>query len=296
MINKLYSTLVRVIKNSLIFYPILMVYRRIKHLYQKRNQNGLNNTLDFFLSNIKSRKLILYLDEFNGEFEFDVRSDILRRYLIYGKYEPETISLIKQNLNANEDFIDVGANIGLFSIFASKLLDRKSSILAIEPTPNASNILTNNIKRNNLEGMILFFQGVVTDVEGTLELETIDGMEEYSSLGKIVQVNKGRRVHIQVVSNTIDKLVKIYNVHPGLIKIDTEGAEFRVLSGAIETIKKYKPTIISELCDDYLSTMNNTSQQVINLLRSLNYTVINLQTNNEEIKIPFRGNILATPN
>jgi FkbM family methyltransferase len=286
------------LKKAKLLAPLVIFYRNYRTNKNFKKEKFRDEILESILKNVKSREIILILNEFLGEFKIGIDSDLLKRYLQFGEYENDIIKVIKDNIEPSLDFIDVGANIGLFTVFASKIINDDSKVLAIEPTPNAFKRLKDNINRNSIQKKVFLFDGVVSDKIGELELETIDGMEEYSSLGKIVQVSSDtfKKSIIKVASETIDNLVEINNIKPGFIKIDTEGAEFRVLTGAIETIKKFNPIILSELCDDYLITMGNNSKQVVTLLETLNYRVTNLKDGTNKIEYPFRGNILAIPN
>ena len=68
-----------------------------------------------------------------------------------------------------------------------------------------------------------------------------------------------------------------------------------VFSGAMETIKKYRPIILSELSDNMMTLLGNRSEDVIQMLREFNYKIINALNVNISIRSPFNGNILAIP-
>ena len=76
--------------------------------------------------------------------------------------------------------------------------------------------------------------------------------------------------------------------------IDVEGAEFQVLSGALKTIRKFKPIIISELDDLLLQKLNSSSIHIIKLLEENDYTIQDVE--GTKIIFPFTGNIIAIPN
>jgi hypothetical protein len=94
-----------------------------------------------------------------------------------------------------------------------------------------------------------------------------------------------------VKGQTIDNLVELHDLEPGIIVIDVEGAEHNVLLGAIETLKKYSPVIITELDDNLLLKQNSDSIKVIKFLKKLNYEIVD--SDNKIPGFPFMGNIIA---
>ena len=97
-----------------------------------------------------------------------------------------------------------------------------------------------------------------------------------------------------VKEGIIDNLVDRYNLNPGMIVIDVEGAEDLVIQGALNTIQKSHPVIISELDDVLLKKLNSNSNKVICFLESLGYEVKDV--NSDKINFPFSGNIIAKLN
>ncbi len=132
---------------------------------------------------------------------------------------------------------------------------------------------------------------------GSATISVISGMEEYSSLSRIVHPSATNRPHdtIEVKGDTIDNLVNQLDLNPGFIKIDTEGAEYMVLRGAINTLEKSRPVILSELSDALLSTSGHTSEDVVTLMRDSGYQVVNALAPHVRIRFPFDGEILALP-
>jgi len=281
-----------------LFTPIKKIYRRQKLQKERKELKKFSDTYNKIFSLVQPGTLVLKLEDFKGYFEIDIRSDIFWRIARYGNYEPDILKIITKHINPQMDVIDIGANIGLFSIYFSKILDSTSKVLAIEPTPLANKYLLQNIKRNGCESKVIVFEGIVSDKKGKVKLNTIPGMEEYSSLGKIFLEGSLKDkviTPINVSTETLDNLVKSFNIIPGFIKIDTEGSEYLVLTGAMDTLRSIKPTILSEICDNYLATLNNSSKDIINLLYSCNYDVFNIADLSAKIEYPFTGEIIAIP-
>lgn len=241
--------------------------------------------------------LVVEMPDFRGSFEIDFRSIILKMILKDNNYEPELVRIVKTYINPLKDAIDVGANIGLYTILLSKIISQNNKVLSIEPSPLALKYLNNNIKRNNSINSVIVYEGISANTKGNYKLNVIPGMEEYSSLANLVHPDIKNKCHEQININgeTIDNLINNYNLDPGFIKVDTEGAEYLVFSGALETIRKYKPVILSEVQDRLLSSFGHNSAKVFNLLMDNGYKIINARNPELPINTPFNGDILAIP-
>ncbi len=277
---------------SFLFSPFIKVRRALIH---KRNRRK-TEKYDEFRKKIVDGTVILQSVNFCGEFEIDSRSDILKRFFFEGEYERENTKKAIKYVSLEKDILDIGANIGLYTVFFAKINPGRR-VLAIEPTNHAMELLERNLQRNGIKDSVVLYKGVATDQECEVQITLIPGMEEYSTIGEKMayQVDAHPKIQsYQVPGNKIDYLVEKYKLTPGFIKIDTEGSEFKVLSGAAQVLKKYRPVLLSELDDKYLTKFGNTSLEVINLLKDYGYQVIDLMTE-QEPRIPFSGEILAIP-
>jgi FkbM family methyltransferase len=249
------------------------------------------------IDTIEGGSLRVRVEHFSGIFEFNCRSHILRKILEEKQFEPEIAGLIAKTLDSKRDAVDVGANVGLYSVLLSKGLNRGRKVLAIEPTPAALKYLYKNLESNGCSKSVIVYEGIATDRKGAFQLNVIPGMEEYSSLGLIVHesARNENSLPIRIKGDSIDALVRRYKLSPGLLKIDTEGAEYQVLSGAKVTLAKHKPVVISELSDKMLSSMHTNSQMVVNLLVQHEYKVTSIENPGKPVTFPYEGEIIAIP-
>lgn len=278
-----------ILKKNKLLFPIYKILSYVKNY----NLIKLERYYEKVFSNAVEGNIVVKLTNISGEYEIDVRSHILKRILLTKEYEPRIVDLILKNVNKNKDAINIGANVGLFSNLIANKININRKILAIEPTPNAFKMLENNISRNKNEDKVIAFNGIASDKEGEYQINIVQGMEEYSSIGRLVHsaVENNKFIKLEVKGDTIDNLVKKYKIEPSLIVIDVEGAEFNVLKGARETLKKFHPIIISELNDKLLAQQDSNSKQIINFLLELNYKIVDSESNN--LDFPFEGNIIA---
>lgn len=151
-----------------------------------------------------------------------------------GVYEPTETALVRKILKEGDVFIDVGANIGWYSVHAARLVGPRGQVVAFEPEPNNLHLLRKNVEANGLTNVTVDERGLSNEA-GSFKL-----FLEKDNLGmhSLVMEHGGQR-YINV--NTI-RFDDYWNDRGGirLIKIDTEGAEGMILDGMRETLKRQK--------------------------------------------------------
>jgi FkbM family methyltransferase len=145
--------------------------------------------------------------------------------------------------HAKGGFIDVGANIGLYTVMMARKLDRDSTVLAFEPDRSNFEILKVNVHLNGTDNVILHNLGLWLE-EGELPLFADP---KNPVLKSSLTLKPTQKLHGQVAQvDTLDHIMETGDVQCNLIKIDVEGAEVEVLKGAIQTLRRYKPDVIFE--------------------------------------------------
>lgn len=253
----------------MIFYPLILVRRFFLRKKLSNREEVYNN-----LCEILAEDPVIKVNEFQGVFYIDCRSDLFKRILFSKTYEIELVKLCLRYLNKKKDAIDVGANIGFYSVLFAKNLEEKK-VLAIEPTQNSLNRLYKNIELNNVKNKVLVFNGAVANFSGNTEIKIIEGREEYSSIAAFKHpcvVNENFKSEIILV-DTLDNLVTKYSLNPGFIKIDVEGSEHLVFLGAKKVLEVHRPIILSELSNLLLKANGSSSEEVVRFIKSYNYEV-----------------------
>lgn len=242
-------------------------------------------------------EVTMRVDQFDADFIMDPRSHLFHRVARDHVYEPELWQLFLKYVDPARDVVDVGANIGFFSVGVGLKLGN-GRVLSAEPMPEVYSRLSRNIEKNGLSQKAILFNGAVSDRSGTLEIQSISGLEEYSSLGSIRHpAALGKDVTKSAVPTArLDDLVAHHNLKPGLIKIDVEGAESLVFAGAQAVLKEFKPVILSELSDALLKPMGSSVREVVSELRSFGYRVIDPLNPSIEPGSQEFGEILCLPN
>lgn len=123
------------------------------------------------------------MPEYHGNFFLDYRSDLFKRIIMSKSYEPKLAQCCKDLVDNKRDAIDIGANVGFFTVLFAKILCNRK-VLSIEPTRHALSRLYKNIRLNEVSDKTIVFEGVVSNQIGETEIKTIEGKEEYSSMGR----------------------------------------------------------------------------------------------------------------
>lgn len=239
---------------------------------------------------------VVKVAEFDGTFALSPRSHIFRRIATEGHYEPVLTARCRELLDPDRDVIDVGANVGFHTIMLAKLL-RRGRLLAVEPTLNALSRLRRNIEMNGVGGKVTVFEGVASNAAGELEIKTLEGLEEYSTLGAMAHPSVSQQTYTvqRVAARTVDQLAEENGLDVGFMKVDVEGAEHLVFGGAGETLARCRPVVLSELSDTLLRKNGSSSAAVVRIFEDLGYRVVDpLHPGVKPGNIEF-GDILCIP-
>ena len=150
-----------------------------------------------------------------------------------GKFEPQIVQTIKKlSIDNKYDYIDIGANCGPHSLYLAKEFPN-SRVLAIEPTNYSFTKLVNNIDLNqNLKNIIIPIQMFITSKKLNQKVSIVVG----NLILKIKHQNHlGIKETIENANlDTLDNIVKIYDIKNSVIKCDVDGNELYVFeSGKI---------------------------------------------------------------
>ena len=152
-----------------------------------------------------------------------------------GVWEPENLSVLYSFVTDNTVFLDIGANVGYFSIAIGNRLKRgRGKVFAIEPHPTLTKLIERSIQLNSLETVVQIFQCAASDQEGTIELFYPD---DHLGKGSYSRKSDEQGQHLSVQTHSLDSLLP-QDLIVDLIKIDVEGYELRVLRGMQEVLQR----------------------------------------------------------
>ena len=177
--------------------------------------------------------------------------------------------LLKKFVSEGNTCIDIGANIGYYSVPLAELVGKSGKVYAVEPVELFRNVLTKNLKRYKVENrveVIPYALGNIDDEEIEMGTPEVDGLVHFGYT-KVLSSGESKVRNTYKVKihrpNTIFRDLK--QLH--FIKCDIEGYEDKVIPEFSDIIKKFKPTLQIEICS------KQNREIIIDLLKSLNYKV-----------------------
>jgi FkbM family methyltransferase len=164
--------------------------------------------------------------------------------------EPEQAEAIASVLRPGDVFIDIGANVGFYTILASKRVGEKGRVYAIEPFLRNLFLLSIHVKINRCSNVVIV-PAACADVSGIALFQPGRNPAEGRILSSADNVDAALKM-APVPAISLDNLCKNLSVCPSVLKIDVEGAELRVLQGARETLRRCKPYLFISVHSDQM--------------------------------------------
>ncbi len=207
-----------------------------------------------------------------------------RAIFLTGYYEPNEFYWLEKILKAGMTFIDVGANIGLYTLFAAKRVGPYGVVIAIEPSSREFARLKAHVELNRLSNVHLL-QAAVSSCPGEADLlVATEEQSGHNTLGGFgydsVRPQGKERVRVERLDDIVQQ-IGLQQVD--VIKMDVEGAEFLVLQGATQTLRLFHPIVLMELSDRTLRHQGCHSGQIWEFLTQEGYRIYGF---NEQTGLP----------
>jgi len=154
---------------------------------------------------------------------------------IDGNYDSYETEIAHQQIKKGNIVLDIGANIGFYTLIFAKLVGDKGKVIAFEPEPSNFGILKKNVETNGYKNVILVPKAV-SDKNGEIKLY----LSSFSNAIPRIHKSDFCDRSIEIESVRLDDYLKTINFQERIdfIKIDVEGAEVKVLEGMRSTIQK----------------------------------------------------------
>ncbi len=201
----------------------------------------------------------------------DIKEHVQRWIFYFGVYESDTVQLFRALAKPGMTIIDVGANVGQYTLLAASIAGPRGVVHAFEADATNFRRLQGNVMQNQFEAISLNLVAL-SDHAGcvTLYSSKNDNAGEHS-LFRFDPEMSG----VTIPAITLDGYMETAGIGSSgsldIIKIDVQGAEAMVLHGAESTLRTHRPHVICEFEERWLTGMGSSTTQLKAWLRSIGY-------------------------
>lgn len=153
-------------------------------------------------------------------------------------YEAAMLEDLRGRLSPGELCVDVGANVGNHALFAAGVCGAR--VVAVEPSPALADHCAANLALNGLSERLVLRRHGLGAVPGRAGL--LPGPAANAGMTRLGPTGDGEAVEVM----RLDDLLTSLGVRPSVIKIDVEGMELDVLRGAVDSLRRHRPTLYVE--------------------------------------------------
>lgn len=195
--------------------------------------------------------------------------------VLRNEFEAAEVSFVKANVKAGQSVIDIGTNIGFFSLLFSRLVGPSGRVIGFEPMPFLYERAAMSVRENGFDHCAIHNVALARE-EGTAHLVYAPGSPNWGGAflsfdGSILPDHAGVVVPIQPLT------MYLTDFYANFVKIDVEGAEYVVISSAIEYFSAHRPVILSEIHADQLFRVSGVApRDYIKLLGDAGYKCFEL--------------------
>jgi FkbM family methyltransferase len=254
---------------ALFIFKFLFYFDKVIYLLFKKNYI-------YFFSDIVNQNLNVKKKIHNKTINFFAPNLIIKWRIdtIFSK-EPGTIKWIDEFNREKNIFWDIGANIGLYSIYAA-IKHKNIEVTSFEPSTSNLRVLSRNISLNNLSQNIKIFQPALSKEENSFmmfnEHKFIEGwsMNQFSNEYN-GDTSKDFEQNYKIYGTNIDSLIaqNVLQI-PNYIKLDVDGIEHLILQGGEKTLKNSNLKSILVEIDE---SLKDQLSAIMNIMKNNNFTI-----------------------
>jgi FkbM family methyltransferase len=205
----------------------------------------------------------------NLKMHLDLDEWVQQHIYFLGYFDSAGISMIKTRLPEGGVFLDIGANVGSYTLIAAEKVGDPGRVFAFEPVSAIFNRLVENINLNGFSNVVAE-QKALTNENKFVDLHIAD--QKNLGMSSIFHHDTESGQTEQVSAVRLDDYLKQHQLKRiDMIKIDIEGAELFALQGMKDTLIKHKPEIFIELKEEAVKHADYSLEDIINFLHKLDY-------------------------
>ncbi|MFK8848486.1 FkbM family methyltransferase [Streptomyces sp. Ac-502] len=223
---------------------------------------------------------------FGATFVTDTQ-DLIQRYIyLFGVWEPHLTRWLERRLRPGDVFVDVGANIGYYSLLASRLVGTEGAVVALEASPDFHRVLRKQVAINGC-GNVRAVNAAISDREEMLTfiLASSHNMGANSIVPYAGEAESTFEVAAQPLSDVLrpDEIARAR-----VIKIDVEGAEGSVVRGLVPLLDQLRPDVelAIEVTPQRMLELGESAEELLGALRTNGFHMYRLQNDYTASRYP----------
>jgi FkbM family methyltransferase len=202
----------------------------------------------------------------------DTRDSLLAPWLLLdGLWESHVTGWLQQTLRPGDIFVDVGANIGYYTVLGGQLVGKRGRVVAVEAHPGLAELLRRNVVINGLRDLVTVWNRAAWSSATTLGFHLRTHYSANSSIGSVGDTGLSELgdteelVEVQAVplDDVLGELGRV-----DLLKLDVEGAEVHAVTGLAHTLRANSGiTVMFEWSPEQIRQVGDDPSALLDLLR-----------------------------
>ncbi len=202
----------------------------------------------------RDREIIIAIAGYR--FRCNLAEHIQRTIFLWG-HDQDAFALIRSRVQPGDTFVDVGANVGIFSLMASQIVGPTGRVISVEPNPSTFGRLSRTVKENNISQITLCNVGLA---ETSAKVELFTGTSEGNDTASMLPGVSTKSVTVEVLP--LDLLAEQLGVESiAYMKVDVDGYEHNVFAGAKKLMASGKIRLLQcEFSELHLRLVGSTPE------------------------------------
>jgi FkbM family methyltransferase len=194
--------------------------------------------------------------------------------LYLGLFERSTRWALKDIVKAGDTVLDIGANVGAHTLFLGQCAGPQGKVIAFEPTDYAFNKLKANVDLNSALGSTITLEQIMLTASASEPMQqSLYSSWPLTAASDLHERHRGKRMTTpHATAEPLDSYIERRGLQRvDVIKIDVDGHEFKVLSGARECLTRFRPTLVMEFAPYVYKDENSSFEGLIALMQESRY-------------------------
>ena len=236
------------------------------------------NLYEETFSKINSGVRLEYI-EIDGQKLFLDKEDSLLLSTRKNNYDKFEVECLKQIIKKGDIVVDLGANIGYYTLILAQLVGKSGHVYAFEPEPSNFEILSKNVKENKHEHVTLV-QKAISDKNSKIKLY----VSKRNLASHRIFDAEDKRKSIEVDVTTLDEYFQKFEKPVNFIKMDVEGAEGATILGASKIIEDSKNLVIMmEYFPKWIKKFGDIPEEILRSLVEKKFKLFNINQKNKKL-------------